>query len=159
MESYPEEMSLPNFSQNIYNIIRMDMEGEEIIYRIALGMMRGTNASLARRIVERGLTLKEFFTLDLLSVSDALGLNSRSGFGAYDRNEALSRARQEYEFTSRHSVRVLSLVDDDYPWLLGEIPDAPVTLYMLGNADLNSPHSALSSCCQCIHTFDYGTRI
>lgn len=120
----------------------MDMEGEEIIYRIALGMMRGTNASLARRIVERGLTLKEFFTLDLLSVSDALGLNSRSGFGANDRNEALSRARQEYEFTSRHSVRALSLVDDDYPWLLGEIPDAPVTLYMLGNADLNSPHSA-----------------
>lgn len=105
-------------------------------------MMRGVTPGLVRRIVERGMTLKEFFELDLLSVGDALGLNSRSGFGTNDRSDALYRARQEYEFTSRHSVRVLSLADDDYPWLLGETPDAPVTLYVLGTADLNSQHSA-----------------
>ncbi len=115
---------------------------EEIIYRIALGMMRGVTPQLVRRMIERGVVPKEFFTLDLLSVSDALGLNSKTGFGAKDRDEAMYRAKNEYAFTSRHSVRVLSLFDEDYPWLLGEIPDAPVTLYMLGNADLNPQYSA-----------------
>lgn len=115
---------------------------EDTVYRIALGMTKGMTPQLVRRMSDRGMTLKEFFTLDLLSVSDVLGLNSKTGFGVNDRDEALYRAKNEYEFTSRHSIRVLSLIDDDYPWLLSEIPDAPVTLYVLGHADLNPKHSA-----------------
>lgn len=119
----------------------MKIPEQETIYKIALGMMKGMNPLIARRMIERGVTTEEFFTLDLLSVSDALGLNSKSGFGANDREDALTAAKREYAFTSRHSIRVFSLLDNDYPWLLGETPDAPVTLYMLGDADLNSQHT------------------
>ncbi len=113
----------------------------ETIYRIALGMMKGINSQMVRRMVDAGVSAEDFFTLDLLSVSDALGLNSKTGFGANDRENALKRAAEEYAFTSRHSVKVISLLDDNYPWLLAETPDAPVTLYMLGDADLNSQHT------------------
>lgn len=118
------------------------LSDKDIIYRIALGMMKGTSAELVRRLNERVLSVEDFFKMNLLAVSDALGLNSKTGFGANDREEALYRAEIEYtSFVERHSVKVLSLLDEDYPWLLSEIPDAPVTLYMLGDADLNSPHS------------------
>ena len=120
----------------------MNHTEEDAIYRIALGMMKGCNASIVKRMVERGVTPREFFTLDLLSVYDALGLNSKNGFGANSREDSLQKAKNEYQFVSRHSIRVLSLADDDYPWLLAEIPDAPVTLYMLGDAELNPMHSA-----------------
>lgn len=113
----------------------------ETIYRIALGMMKGINSQMVRRMIDTGVGAEDFFTLDLLSVSDALGLNSNTGFGANDRENALKRAAEEYAFTSRHSVKVISLLDDDYPWLLAEVPDVPVTLYMLGDADLNSQHT------------------
>lgn len=113
----------------------------ETIYRIALGMMKGINSQMVRRMIDAGVSAEDFFTLDLLSVSDALGLNSKTGFGAHDRENALKRAAEEYAFISRHSVKVISLLDDNYPWLLAETPDAPVTLYMLGDADLNSQHT------------------
>ncbi len=114
---------------------------QDTVFRIALGMMKGINPQVVRRMIEVGLTVEDFFTLDLLSVSDALGLNSKTGFGASDREVAIDRAKREYAFTSRHSVKVISLLDDNYPWLLAETPDAPVTLYMLGDADLNSLHT------------------
>lgn len=114
---------------------------QDTIYRIALGMIKGINSQIVRRMIDVGVSAEDFFTLDFLSVSDALGLNSKTGFGAHDRENALKRAAEEYSFTSRHSVKVISLLDDDYPWLLAETPDAPVTLYMLGDADLNSQHT------------------
>lgn len=114
---------------------------EDIIYKIALGMMKGGSASLLRHIQERGVTAEDFFSLDLLSLYDALGMNSKTGIGSGVREEALDKARKEFEFVDRHNIRVLSLMDDDYPWLLSESPDAPVTLYMLGNTELNPKYS------------------
>lgn len=117
------------------------MSDKDTLYKIALGMMKGVTPELVRRIEEQGVGLDDFFTLDLLSVSDAIGLNRKNGIGANDREEALAAAKGEYEFTTRHSIKVISLLDEDYPWLLKEIPDAPITLYMLGDANLNPVHS------------------
>ena len=36
-----------------------------------------------------------------------------------------------------HSIRALTLMDDDYPQRLLECPDAPLILYFTGNCDLN----------------------
>lgn len=113
----------------------------DTIYRIALGMLPGMTTEIARRIRETGMTLEEFFTMDLLSVSDMLGLNSKCGLNFGAREAVLLRARQEYGFVAKHSISVMTLADDSYPWLLAEAPDAPVTLYMLGNAELNPQHS------------------
>ena len=51
---------------------------------------------------------------------------------------ALRRAEAEMEFAARHSVRVLTPADPDYPRRLDECPDAPLALYYRGTANLNS---------------------
>lgn len=115
--------------------------GEETIYKIAMGMIPHISAGVLRRMEEAGIDLEDFFRLDILSLSDALGLNSKTGFRNADRDSALRRAEKEAEFVRRHNIKVLSLISEDYPWILSEIPDAPVTLYMIGDTDLNPKES------------------
>jgi len=50
----------------------------------------------------------------------------------------LARAEQELQFTKRHHIRVLCLDQDDYPLRLSKSVDAPVVLYYMGTADLNT---------------------
>lgn len=114
---------------------------DELTYKIALGMVPKVSATVVRRMEDAGVSLEDFFRMDILSLSDALGLNSKTGFSSADREQALQRAKGEAEFVMRHNVKVLSLLSDDYPWLLSETTDAPVTLYMLGDTNLNAKES------------------
>lgn len=57
-----------------------------------------------------------------------------------DWDDALKRAAVEMEFVTKHSIRVLTPNDEDYPARLRECDDAPLTLYYKGNADLNRQH-------------------
>lgn len=51
-----------------------------------------------------------------------------------------SRAEEELDFCEKHGIKAICLNDDDYPYRLKEVPDAPLMLFCLGNADLNSRH-------------------
>lgn len=108
--------------------------------RIALGIVKGINADIVRRMAETGLTPEGLFTVSPDESARTLGLSRSMRFSSTDLAASLERARKEVEFVNRHSIRVYSLFDDDYPWLLRQIPDAPVMLFQLGEADLNVEH-------------------
>ena len=101
-------------------------------------MTPGMTADTVRSLEAAGITYVDFFELQMSELSSRLGGGDHSRFQNLDRQEALFRAKKEFEFVSRHSIRVLFLLDDDYPVLLREIPDAPVVLYVIGNANLNA---------------------
>lgn len=99
-------------------------------------MTEGVDADIVRCLNEAGITSEQFFSLSMSDLSDALGKKCR--FENIKRQEAIFRARQEWDFiTSHSSMRALFIFDDDYPVLLREIPDAPVILYVVGDTDLN----------------------
>ena len=54
-----------------------------------------------------------------------------------DWDEPMKRADYELKYMQEHSIRALTLMDDDYPQRLLECPDAPLILYSTGNCDLN----------------------
>lgn len=105
-------------------------------YKIALSMTRGVNASVVRALEEAGVSAEQFFTLSMTELLDRFGDSWR--FQQAHRDEALFRARKELDFIRRHSLKTLFLLDDDYPPLLREIPDAPVILYVLGSLEVAS---------------------
>lgn len=107
------------------------------IYKIALSLLQNVNAETIRVIAGTGISFEEFFELNMPDLESRLGTACRLKFQNSERQEALFRARKEYEFVKRHLLRVLFLLDDDYPPLLRETVDAPVVLYVLGNADLS----------------------
>ncbi len=99
-------------------------------------MTPGMSASIVRAMEECGVTVADFFELGMRELSVAL--HTDISFQDLDRQEALVRARKEMQFVERHGLRLLFITDDDYPMLLRETPDAPLLLYVLGNANLNA---------------------
>ena len=118
----------------------MDGRSETLIQKVALSMIPGVNAELVRNLMERGITCRDFFTTDFSDerFGTDCALRRAAGIDSMHRDEALFRAGKEVEFMERHNIRAYSLYDDDYPMLLREIPDAPVVLYKIGNADLDA---------------------
>lgn len=57
---------------------------------------------------------------------------------ALDCPAAWQRAKEEVEYASRHRIRILTINDAAYPSRLRECDDAPLVLYMLGDANLNA---------------------
>jgi DNA processing protein len=55
-----------------------------------------------------------------------------------NKNSALAEAENELKFIDKHKIKVLFYTDKDYPQRLLQCYDAPLLLYYLGNADLNS---------------------
>lgn len=110
----------------------------DLVYKIALSMTPGITADAVRALEANGVSFSDFFTLNMPELESRLGVGEFGRFQNIRREEALFRAREEAKFTERHSIRVLFLLDGDYPPLLREIPDAPVVLYVLGRADLSA---------------------
>lgn len=121
--------------------ISADKMDSEEVYKIALSMTPGVTADVVRTLVDHDIPFNEFFSLNMPELADCIGSAARQRFQNASREEALFKARREYEFICRHSIKALFVIDDDYPVLLREIPDAPVVLYVLGDTDLNSQPS------------------
>lgn len=116
------------------------MDRESLECRIAFSFLKEMTPALLLSLEDCGIEEAEFFELDTRELSAGLGCGDKLRFQKLEREEALFRARKELEFISRHDIRPLSILDDDYPWLLKEVPDAPLMLYKLGEADLNGEH-------------------
>lgn len=114
---------------------------EELLHKVALSLTPHVTVEVVRAIQENHVSLEEFFRLPMHSLTDRLGLTSGIRLEDLQRQEAMFRARKELEFMESHHIRGLFYGDDEYPEMLTECPDAPVLLYVLGDADLNRKQS------------------
>lgn len=69
----------------------------------------------------------------------------------------LDWAKVEYEKCNKQNIKVLTIVEEDYPKLLRNIPDAPIVLYVKGNPKvLNTPTFAIVGARDCL---EYGYEL
>lgn len=108
------------------------------LLQVAFAMLKGTTVSLLRVMEERGVSLDDFFSLDTAALGEALGMTRANPFDSYTRDEAVAAAREELKFMERHNISVRFYGEDDYPERLSQLHDAPVALFVLGEADLNA---------------------
>lgn len=123
---------------------------------MALSFVPGTDASLVRHMEEMGVTVEEFFSASQQELSNRLGGKIAPFFDKMVRDEALFNARKEMDFMERHGIVSFSLTDDDYPTRLIDIDRAPLTLYRLGDADLDAEN--MFSIVGTRHSTSYGMR-
>ncbi|MDE5552298.1 MAG: DNA-protecting protein DprA [Muribaculaceae bacterium] len=109
----------------------------DIEIRVALSMTKGVTPALLRRLAEEDIELGKLFGGNVRSILESIGARPNALFDI-ELGEAMSRARREVEFMERHNIEGLFILDDDYPVRLTDIPDAPILLYKLGNANLNN---------------------
>lgn len=55
-------------------------------------------------------------------------------------DETLDWAKREMDWCQEKNIRILTLNDADYPFLLSQCDDAPLSLFYRGTTNLNSPH-------------------
>jgi len=109
----------------------------DLLYKIALTHIPKIGAILARELVAHCGSAAAIFSerrsnlLKVPGVGNAAAA-SISGFRNFE------RAEREIEFIEKHSIKPLFYLDDDYPFRLSRIRDAPVILYYKGSSDLNA---------------------
>ncbi|MDE6225041.1 MAG: DNA-protecting protein DprA, partial [Muribaculaceae bacterium] len=95
---------------------------------------------LAGLIESRFSSLNEFFASDSRSISTILGTQSSKMFAREVLDMALAQAQAEEQWVRSNNVKPLYFTDPDYPTRLLDCDDAPIMLYVLGNANLNPQH-------------------
>ncbi len=107
---------------------------EDLVYKIAITLLPGIGSVKTRAILAYMPSLEAFFSERerVLRRIPGIGdhLASRSS-----RQKALEEAEKEVAFVQKNHLRVFWFLDEDYPSRLRQCEDAPVLLYLQGNAE------------------------
>ncbi|MDE5870564.1 MAG: DNA-processing protein DprA [Muribaculaceae bacterium] len=123
---------------------------------MALSFIPGINASFVRHMEEAGVGVEEFFASGQQELAARLNVKGSAIIDRMVRDEALFKAGKESEFMLRHGIVSFSLTDEDYPSRMTDIDKAPVTVYRLGNLDLDADR--MMSIVGTRHATSYGIR-
>lgn len=112
------------------------MNNNELLCSIALTLCPGIGHIVARRLVNSVGSAAEVFRRreelpELLSGITPTVMN------ALNTPAAFARAERELKFIEKNHISCLTLKDEAYPSRLRECDDAPIVLFLKGNADLN----------------------
>lgn len=113
------------------------MPSADLLHTIALSLAKGATPRLVRRMAECAMSREEFFALTTPELVRRLGINERYVPRSEARHNAMWRAREELKFVENGGIKVYGLGDEGYPVRLNECPDAPLALYVLGEAGLD----------------------
>ncbi|MDE5839560.1 MAG: DNA-processing protein DprA, partial [Muribaculaceae bacterium] len=123
---------------------------------MALSFVPGMNAHLVRHMEESGVTVEDFFSSSQQELCSRLSMETSASLDRMLRDEARFKAEKEAEFMHRHGIMSISMTDDDYPSRLMDIDKSPLTIFKLGNADLDS--ARMLSIVGTRHATAYGMR-
>lgn len=112
---------------------------DPLIYRIALTMINGVGATLARHLLQTCGDAEAVFAEKKQSLEKIPGIGSTLAAGI-KHPEVLERARKEAAFIEKNGIACYFLEEETYPARLKECPDAPLLFYFKGNADLDASH-------------------
>lgn len=117
----------------------------ELTYKVAFSLLKGATLDLLNTIADSGLPLEDFFHLSKKELFGRLNLDPAGiqahPFDENSRREALSAARIEEVFMAKNRVDFLFFGTSGYPERLAEMPDPPLGLFVLGDADLQAGHA------------------
>lgn len=112
-------------------------------YKIAIKLLNGIGDINAKRLVAYCGGLEGVFKEKKQSLEKIPGISyalANSIFEQLKSKKLWDRVEAEIKFCESYSVRVLSFLDDEYPFRLKYCEDGPVTLFALGNISFNHQH-------------------
>lgn len=108
--------------------------------QIALTKIKGVGPKTARRLLEHFPSVKEIFQAKKKELEAIPGIH-KNMVDALLKRDYFNEAEEELTFIDKHQIETLWIGDDNYPKLLKQCEDAPLTLYFKGKGNLNPPRS------------------
>lgn len=113
------------------------MYSEDLKYQIGISLIPGIGNVLAKKLIAYAGSIEAVFR------EKKRNLLRIPGIGDYlaeriSRQEVLIVAEKEVAFLERYKVRTYFYLDTDYPYRLRQCEDAPVVMFLKGEADLDA---------------------
>ncbi|MES2691207.1 MAG: DNA-processing protein DprA [Bacteroidota bacterium] len=110
---------------------------ENLVWQIALTQIPGIGDVLARNLVSYCGGIKEVFHQKKHKLLHIPGIGEKLAESIVHFKN-FKPAEAEQKFIEKHGIKTMFYLDKNYPKRLTHFPDAPVLLYSLGNADLDT---------------------
>lgn len=117
------------------------MGDQQLVHRIALSLLKGIGPVNARNLVAYCGGVEPIFTDKKLknTLEKVPGIGPKLIASITDK-KVIPAAEKEVEYIRKHKLRALFYLDAEYPRRLKQAEDAPVILFVHGNADLDAEH-------------------
>jgi DNA processing protein len=110
------------------------MDDKTLIPKLALALIPGVGASLARALFTRCSSADEIFRLNRRDLTSIPGIGNLIADKIL-KTDTFRRAEEEVQYIKKEQLRVRFLFDDDYPPLLLQCQDAPLVIFSRGNLE------------------------
>ena len=114
------------------------MESDFYVCAIALSKVFAFQCAAGRALIEHFGNPEEVFSAGSRRLREALGAGSAELIDKLSDRQLLAWAREELQWNNRYGIRPLYYESDGYPRRLKECPDAPIILYVKGEANLDA---------------------
>jgi DNA processing protein len=107
------------------------MDANNLLPKLALALIPGIGANIARMLISRCSTSEEIFRLKRRDLMSIPGIGSLLA----DRllhSETFKRAEEEIRFMEKERLDCRFLFDENYPAQLAHCPDAPIVFFLRG---------------------------
>lgn len=115
------------------------MIDENLTYWLALARIDGLGVRTAHKLIAHFGSPQAAYMASLTEL-ESCGLSAQVAQAIFAQS-GMRDAERELEATSKAGCQLVTLSSDEYPPLLREISDAPLVLYVLGDASLLSRHA------------------
>lgn len=128
-----------SIAREAFYLARVD--DQQLIHCIALSMLKGIGPVNARNLVAYCGGVDPIFTDKKLknTLEKVPGIGPKLIASITDK-KVLPAAEKELAYVQKHKLRLLFYLDAAYPKRLKQAEDAPVILFVKGNADLDNSH-------------------
>lgn len=107
------------------------MDKSPLLYYLAISLIKEITPSVKKKFLNHIGGCEQFFTISEKSFEQAIRIHSINLFKS--REQILKEAIKVFELCSKKQVKVISLIDKEYPLRLKQIYDPPLVIYAKGD--------------------------
>ncbi len=129
------------------------MSADDLKYQIGISLIPGIGNILAKKLIAYAGSIEGVFREKKRNLMKIPGIGEYLA-GRIVSQDVLPRAEKEIGFIERYKIRTFFYLDENYPNRLKQCEDAPVVLFMKGEADLDA--TKIISVVGTRHATEYG---
>jgi len=114
------------------------MNDKNLKYKIAITLIPGIGSITAKKLIAYVGSIEGVFKEKLTNLLKIPGIGKNLANEIYSQ-DVIGKAEEEIKFIEKYNISCLFYLDDDYPNRLKHCEDSPVTLFVKGNCNFNTP--------------------